>query len=115
MGSFAENTTKGTGQVFLDMVKARNGESYENVEENELEETEKTEEDDLIECDTSHTDMQSLDYLKVVGGAVAGVGTIVALPIFGSIGTITAGGAILGSLLGAGAGVAVVSEDEEEL
>lgn len=58
-------------------------------------------------------EMEGQDVLKVVGGAAAGVGIIAALPIFGAIGTITTGGAILGSLLGAGAGMAVVSEDEE--
>lgn len=59
-------------------------------------------------------DMEGMDFLKIAGGAVAGVGAIAALPIFGAIGTITASGAILGSILGAGAGMAVVSEDEDE-
>nr|WP_321513353.1 hypothetical protein [uncultured Pseudodesulfovibrio sp.] len=58
-------------------------------------------------------EMEGQDFLKVVGGSVAGVGLFAALPLFGSIGTITAGGAILGSLLGAGAGMAIVAEDEE--
>lgn len=58
-------------------------------------------------------EMEGQDFLKVIGGSVAGVGLVAALPIFGSIGTVTAGGAILGSLLGAGAGMAVVTEDEE--
>ena len=59
-------------------------------------------------------EMKGGDFMKVIGGSAAGVGLIAALPIFGAIGTVTAGGVIIGSLLGAGAGVAVVANDEEE-
>ena len=59
-------------------------------------------------------EMEGLDVLKIISCSAAGVGLIAALPIFGAIGTITAGEAIVGSLLGAGAGVAVVANDEEE-
>lgn len=58
-------------------------------------------------------EMENEDILKVCGGAVAGIGLVAALPIFGAVGSITAGGAVLGSLLGAGAGMTVVTEDEE--
>lgn len=59
-------------------------------------------------------EMKNEDLLKVCGGVAAGIGLIAALPIFGAIGTVTTGGAILGSILGAGAGMAVVAEDEEK-
>lgn len=48
--------------------------------------------------------MEGQDIFKVIGGAVAGVGLIAALPIFGAIGSVTASGAVLGAALGAGAG-----------
>ena len=44
--------------------------------------------------------------LKVAAGAGAGVLAITALPIFGAVGTITAAGAVVGSLIGGGAGLA---------
>jgi hypothetical protein len=59
-------------------------------------------------------EMDGMDMLKVAGGAIAGIGALVALPVFGTIGTITKGGMILGSLLGAGGGLAMVAEDKEE-
>jgi hypothetical protein len=58
--------------------------------------------------------MEGQDIFKVIGGAVAGVGLIAALPIFGAIGSVTASGAVLGAALGAGAGMTVVANDEEE-
>jgi len=44
--------------------------------------------------------------LKVVTGAAAGVAAVAALPVFGAVGTITATGMAVGSVLGAAAGVA---------
>ncbi len=44
--------------------------------------------------------------LKVVTGAAAGVAAVAALPVFGAVGTITATGVAVGSVLGAAAGVA---------
>ncbi|MHB1938526.1 MAG: hypothetical protein ACYCOR_18370 [Acidobacteriaceae bacterium] len=41
---------------------------------------------------------------KMAVGAVAGVALITALPVFGTVGAITATGTIVGSLLGAAAG-----------
>lgn len=43
---------------------------------------------------------------KAAAGAVTGVTVVTALPLFGAVGAITAGGLIVGSLLGAVAGVA---------
>ena len=53
--------------------------------------------------------------LKVAAGAVAGVAAITALPIFGAVGTITATGIAVGSVLGGAAGAAdeVLSEEEK--
>lgn len=44
--------------------------------------------------------------VKVAAGAGAGVAVVTALPVFGAVGTITAAGLVVGSLLGAAAGVA---------
>ncbi|PVX38180.1 hypothetical protein [Janthinobacterium sp. 78] len=46
-----------------------------------------------------------MDAWKMIGGAACGVVVIVALPVFGSIGAITAGGALLGASLGGGMGL----------
>jgi len=43
---------------------------------------------------------------KVVAGAAVGVAAVTALPIFGAVGAITATGVVVGSLVGATAGVA---------
>jgi hypothetical protein len=43
---------------------------------------------------------------NIAVGATAGVGAVIALPIFGAVGTITAAGVVVGSLVGAAAGVA---------
>lgn len=43
--------------------------------------------------------------LKVAAGAAAGVAAVTALPIFGVAGTITATGIVVGSTLGAAAGI----------
>ncbi len=43
---------------------------------------------------------------KIATGAAAGVAVITALPIFGAVGTITATGAVVGALIGSGAGLA---------
>lgn len=42
--------------------------------------------------------------VKIVVGAAAGVGTVMALPIFGAVGTVTAIGAAVGAGIGAAAG-----------
>lgn len=44
--------------------------------------------------------------IKISAGAGAGVLAIMALPIFGAVGTITATGVVVGSLIGAAAGAA---------
>jgi len=44
--------------------------------------------------------------VKVAAGAGAGVAVVTALPVFGAVGAITAAGLVVGSLLGAAAGVA---------
>ena len=44
--------------------------------------------------------------VKVAAGAGAGVAVVTALPIFGAVGAITATGLVVGSVLGAAAGVA---------
>lgn len=44
--------------------------------------------------------------VKVSAGAGAGVLAVTALPIFGAVGAITATGMVVGSLVGAAAGVA---------
>lgn len=44
--------------------------------------------------------------MKVAAGAGAGVAVVTALPVFGAVGAITAAGLVVGSLLGAAAGVA---------
>ena len=44
--------------------------------------------------------------VKATAGAGAGVAVITALPIFGAVGAITAVGLVVGSVLGAAAGVA---------
>lgn len=49
---------------------------------------------------------------KIVTGAAVGVAAITALPIFGAVGTITTTGVVVGSLLGAAAGVADEVNDE---
>ena len=54
-----------------------------------------------------------MSWLKYVGGALAGVGAVVALPVAGPIGAVTAIGAVVGASIGA-AGAAVISEDESE-
>ena len=43
---------------------------------------------------------------KVAAGAGAGVAVITALPVFGAVGAITATGLVVGSLIGAAAGLA---------
>ena len=43
---------------------------------------------------------------KAAAGAGAGVALVTALPVFGAVGTITAAGLMVGSLLGAAAGAA---------
>ncbi len=52
--------------------------------------------------------------VKVAVGAAAGVAAVTALPLFGAVGTITALGTVVGSILGGGAGVAdeVMSKDK---
>lgn len=53
--------------------------------------------------------------VKVAAGAGAGVAVVTALPIFGAVGAITATGLVVGSLLGAAAGVAdEVTENRKE-
>lgn len=53
--------------------------------------------------------------VKVAAGAGAGVAVVTALPIFGAVGAITATGLVVGSLLGAAAGVAdEVAENKKE-
>ncbi len=53
--------------------------------------------------------------VKVAAGAGAGVAVVTALPIFGAVGAITATGLVVGSLLGAAAGVAdEVAEKKKE-
>jgi hypothetical protein len=50
--------------------------------------------------------MKLVSLLKNVSlGASAGVALLTALPIFGAVGTITAAGAVVGSLVGGMAGV----------
>lgn len=44
--------------------------------------------------------------VKAAAGAGAGVAVVTALPIFGAVGAITAAGLVVGSVLGAAAGVA---------
>jgi len=44
--------------------------------------------------------------IKVATGAGAGIAVVTALPVFGAIGAITATGLVIGSILGAAAGVA---------
>ena len=43
--------------------------------------------------------------IKVAEGAVIGVAALTALPIFGAVGTITATGVAVGSIVGAFAGI----------
>jgi hypothetical protein len=43
---------------------------------------------------------------KAAAGAASGVALLTALPVFGAVGAITATGLVVGSLLGASAGVA---------
>jgi len=52
--------------------------------------------------------------LKVATGAVAGVAALTALPVFGAVGTITAVGMAVGSIVGAAAGAAdeVIGKDK---
>jgi len=52
--------------------------------------------------------------LKVAAGAATGVAAITALPVFGAVGTITAAGMAVGSVVGAVAGVAdeVIGKDK---
>lgn len=50
---------------------------------------------------------------KIVGGILAGIGSVVALPIMGSIGSVSILGAILGGTVGGLAG-AVISEKDED-
>ncbi|HJR75012.1 MAG TPA: hypothetical protein VJ806_15405 [Luteimonas sp.] len=53
--------------------------------------------------------------VKVAAGAGAGVAVVTALPLFGAVGTITAAGLVVGSLLGAAAGVAdEVAENKKD-
>lgn len=53
--------------------------------------------------------------VKVAAGAGAGVAVVTALPVFGAVGTITAAGLVVGSLLGAAAGVVdEVTENKKE-
>lgn len=50
--------------------------------------------------------MKLVETMKMAAiGAVAGVALVVALPVFGGVGAITATGAAIGSVLGALAGV----------
>lgn len=44
--------------------------------------------------------------LKVVAGSATGVAAVVASPLFGVVGTITAAGIVFGSVVGAAAAVA---------
>lgn len=54
--------------------------------------------------------------LKVASGAVAGVAAVTVLPIFGPVGTITVAGIVVGSTLGAAAGIAdeINSKDKKQ-
>ena len=52
------------------------------------------------------------DWLKLAGGVAAGIGTVAALPIFGPIGTVTALGAVLGGLAGAGSQLLDTEDDD---
>lgn len=54
------------------------------------------------------------DWLKLAGGVAAGIGTVAALPIFGPIGTVTALGAVLGGLAGAGSQLFDDDGEDEE-
>ena len=55
-----------------------------------------------------------ISYWKVLGGATAGVVGVVALPIFGGVGAVTAVGAAVGSAVGGLAGVAASYADDSE-
>lgn len=44
--------------------------------------------------------------LKVAAGSAAGVAAVTALPIFGTVGAISAAGIVVGATLGAAAGIA---------
>ena len=52
--------------------------------------------------------------MKVAAGAAAGVAAVTALPVFGAVGTITAAGIVVGSVLGGAAGAAdeIMSKDK---
>ena len=55
-----------------------------------------------------------MNYWKVLGGVAAGVGAVVALPVAGPIGAVTALGAAIAGTLGGVAGAAVAMSDEED-
>lgn len=55
-----------------------------------------------------------VSYWKVLGGAAAGVAGVVALPVFGGVGAVTAVGAAVGSAVGGLAGVAASYADDSE-
>ncbi len=59
--------------------------------------------------------MSFLDTLQnVAKGAAVGVAAMTALPVFGAVGTITAAGVVVGSIVGAGAALADNLTDEED-
>ncbi|MEZ9590964.1 hypothetical protein AB4302_08345 [Vibrio breoganii] len=55
-----------------------------------------------------------MSWLKYVGGALAGVGAVVALPVAGPVGAITALGAVAGASLGATGASMIGSESKDE-
>jgi tellurite resistance protein len=55
-----------------------------------------------------------MSYWKILGGVAAGVGVVVALPIAGPIGAVTALGAVIAGTVGAAAGAVVAYSDDED-
>lgn len=56
-----------------------------------------------------------MSFWKVLGGAVAGVGAVACLPVFGAVGAVTAVGAAVGAAIGGLGGAALASSDEESV
>lgn len=55
-----------------------------------------------------------MGFWKVLGGVAAGVGVVVAAPVFGAVGTITAAGVAVGAAAGALGGAVASSVEEDE-
>ncbi|MGV7208560.1 hypothetical protein ACLB1G_11970 [Oxalobacteraceae bacterium A2-2] len=51
---------------------------------------------------------------KILAGAATGVVAVVALPVFGAVGTVTAVGAAVGAAVGGGAGTLLPDDDDAE-